>query len=163
MRLGSILGLTAMVVALGAAAPPEALTAGRAGVTALVNNQYEAAVDSLERATKLDPKNKLWWVNLGWARSALKQSDKALEAFAKARTLTDPKNFSVMGWILWGAANAYEQKGDCANMARQLTDWLSLLSGQPAAVRNSALMKKQAAIARAKIRTCPTRVARRHR
>ncbi len=163
MRVGSILGLVVMLFGLGASASPEAVTAGRAGVNSLVNNQYDAAADSLQRATRLDPQNRLWWINLGWARTALNQADEALKAFAKAQKLTSPKEFTIMGWILWGAAAAYEKKGDCANMARRLTDWLSLLSAQPLSVRNAALMKKQAAIAREKIRTCPARMARRRR
>ncbi len=163
MRIGFPLVLVAVLLAGGGAAPPEATTAGRAGVNALVNNQYEAAADSLQRAARLDPNNRLWWLNLGWAHNALKHPDEALKAFAKARALTTRKEFAVMGWILWGAAAAYELKADCGNMARQFTDWLSLLSAQPKTVRDSSVMKKQAAVARERIRTCPSRMARNHR
>ncbi|MCD6497930.1 MAG: hypothetical protein J7M25_06430 [Deltaproteobacteria bacterium] len=153
-----VASIVAIIWMMGTARAGDATASGRAGVTALVNQQYTEAVDSLKRAAATEPQNRLWQLNLGWAYNALKQADNAIGAFSKARTLTKSTDYYVMGWILWGLANAYETKKDCASLAKALSEWMSLTLAQSTTVRGRAIVQKQMAIAKQRIRQCPTKV-----
>ena len=131
--------------------------AGRAGITALIGGRFNDAVNSLRQATKLDPKNRLWWMNLGWALNALKRSNEAINSFNQAAGLTKPKEYYAMGQILWGLAEAHENKKDCAGIARHLKKWIALTSAQSPKIRNRKAVKAQLAVARKRIQNCPKR------
>lgn len=131
--------------------------AGRAGIAALIGGRFSDAVSSLTRATKLEPKNRIWWMNLGWALNALKRSNEAINAFNQATGLTKPKEYYVMGQILWGLAEAHENKKDCPGMARHLKKWIALTATQSPKIRNRKAVKAQLTAARKRIQNCPKR------
>lgn len=131
--------------------------AGHAGVAALIGGRFKTAVNALNRAAKLEPKNRIWWMNLGWALNALKRSGEAINAFNRATGLTKPTEYYVMGQILWGLAEAHENKKDCAGMALHLRKWIALTNAQSSKIRNRKIVKAQVEVARQRIRICPKR------
>lgn len=157
--LAACVALTAFVeTGLGAGPDRTAATkAGRDGVAALVAGRFTDAVDSLKKATKLQPDNRTWWLNLGWALNALKRSAEAIQAFNQATGLTKPSEYYVMGQILWGLADAHENQKDCAGMTRHLKKWMALTDAQSPKVRGRKAVKDQLAVARQRIQICPKR------
>lgn len=131
--------------------------AGRAGVSALIGGRFKDAVDALNRATKLEPTNRIWWMNLGWALNALKRSDEAINAFKRATGLTKRTEYYIMGQILWGMAEAHENKKDCAGMEAHLKKWIALTNAQSPKIRDRKPVKAQVELARKRIRICPKR------
>jgi len=150
--------MLAVICMMGTARAGDATASGRAGVSALVNHQFIEAIDALKRAAAAEPNNRLWHLNLGWSYNALKRADNAIAEFSQARALTKPTQYYIMGWILWGLANAYETKKDCTNLAKTLSEWMSLTLAQSTAVRGRAIVVKQMVIAKQRIRQCPAKV-----
>ncbi len=132
---------------------------GRAGVAALVNNQYDAAEEALRRAIAEEPKNPLWHLNLGWTYLAQGKAKRALEAFDQAAALIPPSDFAATGWALWGKALAHERLGQCVEMGKALTEWMTQAMKRRFSPEAQKIVEGQIQIAKEKIRTCPTRAA----
>lgn len=86
------------------------------GVTALGNNNFQAAVDLLKRVVELEPKHKGAWNNLGLAHLAQRQFEQAVAAFRRQIEVNpyDEYSHNNLGRALW-----QQQKYDEAAAAFQ--------------------------------------------
>ena len=107
--------------AAGSVTPPPDMKAddlNESARTAMQNGDFPLAIQLLERAVEVEPKNKYAWNNLGLCYLSLRQNDDAVAAFKKALEVNPYDEFAYnnLGRAYWqdrrydDAANAFHQQ-----------------------------------------------------
>jgi cellulose synthase operon protein C len=110
-----------------AARPNEAPTRRNLGILYLGFGRFDSALEVLQEAAKLDPKDAGVWLTLGRAQAALEQVGAARESFLKSLELKP-------GWIAPSGALAFLelQSGDTEAALRRIADLKTQLPSNPA-------------------------------
>jgi len=90
-------------------APATADELNSAGHQAIEKRQYKQAIELLERATKLDPKHKYAWNNLGRAYNGIREYQEAVVALERQIVVNpfDEFAYANLGRALWGLKPRY--------------------------------------------------------